>query len=160
MIAFNRDEDLDREAEPLSFQKDFPNIICGLDKQTGTTWLALNKISGDFAVLTNFRTIKNHKPAKYQTRGILILEYVKIRDETIKDKMFQSIEQYEKEVFNHIYRGFNLIYGNILTGDLKYRKNDMDSVSEPMEVPKDLLHGMSNGGLNIWDKVHRGKFLM
>lgn len=92
IIAFNRDEDLDREAEPLNFLKEFPNIICGLDKKTGTSWLALNRSTGDFAVLTNFRTVRANRPGDYASRGILILEYVKIRDETIKNKKFTSLE--------------------------------------------------------------------
>ena len=74
--------------------------------------------------------------------------------------MYATIEQYEDEVFKHNYRGFNLIYGNIVSGDLKFRQKAMSGISEPQIIPKDTLHGMSNAGLNIWDKVIRGKSLM
>ena len=44
IIGFNRDEDIHREAAPLSYHKDYPNILCGLDIRTETTWMALNKL--------------------------------------------------------------------------------------------------------------------
>ena len=98
MIGFNRDEDADRIATPMSFHNKYPNIVCGVDKLTGTTWLALNKLCGDFAFLTNYRSMANIKVEgqTYKTRGNLILEYVKIRDKTIsdEDKMYTSIEEY------------------------------------------------------------------
>ena len=36
----------------------------------------------------------------------------------------------------------------------------MVRISEPMTLSKDTLFGMSNAGLDTWDKVHRGKSLM
>ena len=61
VFAFNRDESIFRAAETIKFQteKGFENIVCGLDIQTGTTWFAFNKKTGDFACLTNFRTRRN-----------------------------------------------------------------------------------------------------
>ena len=90
--------------------------------------MALNKLTGDFAVLTNYRTVNNRLPGDYKSRGNLIMEYVKIRDETIKDesKMFQSIEDYENNVFKHMYKGFNLIYGNTITSSFKYYSHTND----------------------------------
>ena len=103
VIGFNRDEDTNREASPLDYHKEFPNILCGLDKRTGTTWMALNKSQGDFAVLTNYRSIHSRRVegVDYESRGNLILEYVKIRDESIDKsrKMFKSIEEYEEKAF-------------------------------------------------------------
>lgn len=46
IIAFNRDEVNYREAVPAEWHSKYKNIICGLDKETGTTWLALNKKTG------------------------------------------------------------------------------------------------------------------
>ena len=61
VIAFNRDERILRAAESLKFQTErgLTNIVCGIDIETGTTWFAFNKKSGDFACLTNFRTRRN-----------------------------------------------------------------------------------------------------
>jgi uncharacterized protein with NRDE domain len=52
--------------------------------------MALNTLTGDFAVLTNYRTANNKKTGDYSSRGNLIMEYVKIRDQTInpESKMF------------------------------------------------------------------------
>ena len=36
----------------------------------------------------------------------------------------------------------------------------MLKISEPTLLSKDTLFGMSNAGLDTWDKVHRGKALM
>ncbi len=58
-VAFNREEHIDREAVTLSFLDKYPNIICSVDKKTGTTWLAFNKKTGDLAFLTIYRTKKN-----------------------------------------------------------------------------------------------------
>jgi uncharacterized protein with NRDE domain len=112
------------------------------------------------AVLTNFRTMKNFEKGDFKSRGILVLEYVKIRDESVSNKTFATIEQYESEVFKENYHGFNLIYGNILSGELKFRQKAMEGISEPQCIPKDTLHGISNADLNCWDKVQRGKSLM
>ena len=95
VIAFNRDEEIEREAEQLKFQTDrgLPNIVCGIDKRTGSTWFAFNKNTGDFACLTNYRTVRNYKLTKdYESRGILVMEYVKIKDDSIpeEDKMTES----------------------------------------------------------------------
>ena len=103
VIAFNRDEDVGRglEAGALQFQDHHhssPNIVCGIDKRTGTTWFAFNKKTGRFACLTNYRTKRNSEqqlrheplnpleaciPRKYESRGALVIEYVKIGDPDI-----------------------------------------------------------------------------
>ena len=84
--------------------------------------MALDNLTGDLALLTNYRTKANDLKKKYTTRGNLILEYVKIRDSTISDadKLYKTVQEYEKKSFGNLYRGFNLVYGNVLTGDFKY----------------------------------------
>jgi len=78
----------------MEWHEDFPNILCGVDGPTGTTWLALNKRTGDIAFVTNYLTARNKASKDYDSRGILVLEYVKIKDPTIDDKMFNSFEEY------------------------------------------------------------------
>lgn len=62
MLAFNRDEMTYRESQPARFLEDqsMPNIICGIDVQTNSTWLAFNKETGNLCFLTNFRTPTNY----------------------------------------------------------------------------------------------------
>lgn len=61
VLAFNRDEITMRTSEPARFltEEGFPNIICGIDSPTKSTWLAFNKATGDVCFLTNFRTPNN-----------------------------------------------------------------------------------------------------
>ena len=109
-IAFNRDEFVTRAALPLQYLTN--NILCGIDKETGTTWFAVNKATGDFACLTNFRTRRNHEqPRDYQTRGFLVTEHVKMNDPTIKDKL--SKHEYDQKLRSEVFRGFNLVSGNL-----------------------------------------------
>lgn len=114
VIVFNRDELTTRLAEPLRFQgaRGMPNIVCGIDVATQSTWFALNKKTGDFACLTNYRTSRNRLLLrKYDSRGFLVLEYVKINDPDIKDKM--TMLEYDSVLRTGTYRGFNLVFGNI-----------------------------------------------
>ena len=83
VVAFNRDEDPNRKSKMLGWHPDFANILCGIDVQTGTSWLAINISTGDFAMLTNNRIVKADEKQAYTSRGNLIMEFVKIRDETI-----------------------------------------------------------------------------
>jgi uncharacterized protein with NRDE domain len=118
VIAFNRDEVTTRPATQARFLKEegYQNIICGVDEVTKSTWLAFNKLTGDFACLTNFRNPTNQIVKKtYGSRGFLVTEYVKINDSTIKEKKFTRIEDYEETVKNTKTRGYNLIYGNAFT---------------------------------------------
>jgi len=45
VVAFNRDEVTMRESEQARFleAEGMPNIVCGIDKPTKSTWLAYNK---------------------------------------------------------------------------------------------------------------------
>lgn len=74
---------VNRASTQLDYHPKYPNILCGLDKETGTTWLAINTQTADFAMLTNYRTPNNDVDKAYESRGHLILEFVKINDKTI-----------------------------------------------------------------------------
>ncbi len=119
-----------------------PNIICGIDVPTKSTWLAFNKHTGDVCFLTNFRTPDNYLAGKtYTSRGFLVAEFVKIRDLTIDRtlKQFSSVEDYENNLTSIITRGFNIVYGNAFTRKFKYfqfrNKNDGSRhMVEPLEL--------------------------
>jgi uncharacterized protein with NRDE domain len=97
------------------------NIICGIDAPTSSTWLAYNKLNGDVCFLTNFRNPANQIVNKdYSSRGHLVIEFVKINDPTIQNKKFKTLEDYEKNLFGIVTRGFNIVYGNVFTRKFKY----------------------------------------
>ena len=56
-------------------------------------------------------------------------------------------------------RGFNIVYGNVCTGEFFYfqNKNNGTVPQPPVKLLKDRIYGLSNGGLDDWDKVARGK---
>lgn len=89
------------------------NVVCGLDKDTCTTWFAFNKKTGNFACLTNFRTQMNKVKKDYDSRGRLVLEYVMIDDEDIFEGDRQTMEGFLEKLRCDTYKGFNLLFGNI-----------------------------------------------
>ena len=122
MIAFNRDEVTSRESSPAGYHPVYNSVLCGIDLQTGSTWFAVNCATGDFCFLTNFRTPANYnqRGKRYGSRGHLVLEYVKIHDLTITDKKYASVEEYEQALIDTDTRGFNIVYGNALSGLIRY----------------------------------------
>ena len=49
------------------------------------------------------------------------MDWVRIGDDTVKDKSLQTVEEYEEHLKTKVKtRGFNLVYGNVLTGQFKY----------------------------------------
>jgi len=51
------------------------------------------------------------------------MDFVKIRDPSIKDSHFKSIDEYEQKVTAMSKKGYNLIYGNIYDRFFKYYHN-------------------------------------
>lgn len=88
--------------------------MCGIDSVSNGTWFAFNKLTGDFSCLTNFRTIRNRtEKRKYNSRGSLSLEFVKINDPTISESEKMKYEDWLSDLYNSQRRGFNLIFGNV-----------------------------------------------
>ena len=72
MVAANRDERLDRPAQPSAILRDqHPRVLGGLDALAGGTWLAVNE-HGVVAGLTNRPSPEGRDPTK-RTRGELPL---------------------------------------------------------------------------------------
>jgi uncharacterized protein with NRDE domain len=128
---------------------------------TQSTWFALNKKTGDFACLTNFRTKRNRTlKKKYDSRGFLVMEYVKINDPEIPNRL--SLEKFLSMMYDGSFKGFNLIFGNILdqaysgkrqNGTLRvYQETNLPDNCKFSEQPKILIpgfaHGLSNGSIN------------
>ncbi|CDW75329.1 UNKNOWN [Stylonychia lemnae] len=139
------------------------NIICGIDQLTSSTWFAYNKLNGDICFLTNFRNPANQVENKnYGSRGHLVIEYVKINDASIQNKKFKSESDYEKNLFTIVTRGFNIVYGNVFSRKFKYfqyKNTDERLMKESIDLEAGKIYGLSNGGLDQWDKVIRGKQL-
>ena len=160
--------------EPLKFQsaRGLKNVVCGIDVQTQSTWFAFNTKTGDFACLTNFRTQRNRTlKKKYQSRGFLVLEYVKINDPDIAPGLKMPLEKFLSLMYDGTFKGFNILFGNILDSIESERPRcgilrvytdpnlpeEAKKFVKPATLVKQSVHGISNGGINVWNKVHVGK---
>ena len=88
------------------------------------------------------------------------MEFVMIGDDEIENKKFNEVGEYEKAIVSLVTRGFNLIFGNIKDRIFKYfrnENNELPTMSEPVNIKAGVFYGMSNGQLDQWDKVQRGK---
>lgn len=149
ILAANRDEYMSRPAKPADFHPDFPNVLCGIDMESGVeggTWLGVSK-SGKFAALTNV-LVQSRNPSKLP-RGKLVINYLKNDIEPMD--YLNSIE--EKK-----HREFNLLVGK-LNSQGKINVGYLSNWDE--EKPR-LLNDQTNvvACTNIngqWKKIQRGR---
>ncbi len=135
ILAANRDEFMDRPAEPAHWWTDAPGIFAGRDKRAGGTWMGITR-SGRFAAITNYRQMDMAFPAG-PSRGQLVRE---------------ALEHDIDPPGTAAYAGFNLIYGPI--GKLRYH-NNIDGRDEALTPG---IHGLSNALLDTpWPKVVKAK---
>ncbi|MEO5584354.1 MAG: NRDE family protein [Flavobacteriales bacterium] len=135
IVAANRDEFLDRPAEPAHFWKDAPDILAGRDERAGGTWMGITR-SGRFAAITNYREMRMNFPVG-PSRGLLVREALEHGIDTSTTKA---------------YAGFNLIYGDV--DNLRYH-NNIEGTDVALTPG---IHGLSNHFLDTpWPKVVRAK---
>jgi uncharacterized protein with NRDE domain len=135
IVAANRDEFLDRPAEPARFWPAEPHVLAGRDHKAGGTWLGVTT-GGRFAALTNYRDLRRPL-VQGPSRGSLVRS-------ALEDGFFP--------VGTEVYDGLNLLYGTV--DELMYH-NNITGETLPL-VPG--IHGLSNHLLNTpWPKVERAK---
>jgi uncharacterized protein with NRDE domain len=133
VVMANRDEFLDREAEPAHFWADAPHVLAGRDLRAGGTWMGITR-QGRFAALTNHRDLRRPL-VEGPSRGQLVRE---------------ALEQDIAPGTTATYAGLNLIHGTV--DDLRYL-NNITPHHQPLEPG---IHGLSNALLNTpWPKVQR-----
>lgn len=137
VVAANRDEFLERDADPARFWVDHPVILAGRDRKAMGTWMGVTRY-GRFAAITNHRDLRR-QPVHGPSRGLLV------RDALLGDPG-PDPEPME---------GYNLLYGAI--GALRYRSN-ISGADHELEPG---VHGLSNALLDTpWPKVERAKAVM
>ncbi len=65
--------------------------------------------------MTNYRTRENNVRKEYTSRGHLVMQFVQMEG--------QDVEAYEKEIQGKVTKGFNLVYGNVRQGWIRYYQN-------------------------------------
>ena len=108
--------------------------------------------------ITNFRELEQHgRPS----RGGLLMEYLEDADDDDKTRSACSFV-HDLHPRGQEYNGFNLLVGD--TSGIYYygnrtKKDDDQSIEHPNPLGKGIF-GLSNGLLDQWPKVQRGKELL
>ena len=145
LLLANRDEFHARPTDPAGWWPEYPGLWAGRDRQAGGTWLGITQ-AGRFAALTNFR--EGAPQAGKRSRGELVTGFL-TGESSPHDYLQQVLARGEE------YAGFNLLAGDLLTGELHYGGNRPGA--EPRALPAGL-YGLSNGLLNTpWPKTVRLK---
>jgi uncharacterized protein with NRDE domain len=152
VIASNRDEFLARPTAPLSrwTAPDGTEIFSGRDLLDGGTWLGLTP-QGRVGMLTN---VRRGPPGRgRRSRGELVLKWLTSR---------LTSSTFIEEVQGDDYGGFNLVVGQIDTGEWHWLSNRsvegaQGSAIGARPLPPGL-YGLSNGQLDApWPKTLRLK---
>ena len=116
--------------------------------------------------------MRNKIKRTYESRGALVLDYVKIGDEDIFEGDRMSLESFMERLQCDSYKGFNLLFGNIFDHDKSHQDNGQLKVYQdknwlerpdihlrpPILMKRQQAHGMSNGDVDTWMKVVRGRY--
>ena len=163
LILDNRDENLSRPTDPLH---DWGNgIVGGKDQLKSGTWMAVNKNTGRFAVLTNRRRPfqrkqkqETDKPKQAKlSRGEIVLNI--LNSESPLEQCLSEFNFCKKQ-----YGGFNIV-----TGDLNGWENNQEKLyyfnnyQEPFIIKLNPfnVYGLSNTFLHsTWPKVKLGVSLL
>ena len=150
VIAANRDESLLRPTAPLArwTSPSGATSVSGRDLRDGGTWLGLTPL-GRVAMLTN---VRHGPPASGElSRGQLVTRWLESN---------QSTADFENSVEASRYAGFNLVFGDLSSGEWRWCSNrGPDGAELKRPVSRRLaagLYGLSNAALDTpWPKSLR-----
>jgi uncharacterized protein with NRDE domain len=142
-LSANRDEFFQRDADPMHWWSDAPNVLAGRDLTGGGTWLGITR-DGRFAALTNYRAPSEVRPDA-PTRGLLVSAFLSGERIAPLDYLHDVARE------GHRYNGFNLLAGDFTRGELGWYGNRADA---PPTLLEPGVHGLSNSLLNTpWPKL-------
>lgn len=141
VLIANRDEYFQRPTSPLHRWADHTKIIGGRDMEAGGSWLAIHD-NGRWAALTNFRdpslAVGNISRGKLVNQCLLT--------ELLLADWFDELANHADQ-----YSGFNLVGGDLLSGECFYFSNQ----SAGVRIFKDGVYAFSNGHIDDqWPKMH------
>jgi uncharacterized protein with NRDE domain len=144
-LIANRDEFFERPTSSLHWWNE--DFLAGKDLREGGTWMGITR-SGRFAALTNYRG-PQEKQTGLQSRGHIVANF--LRNPANLNEALHELERTQ-----HAYNGFNLICGDINSGELWWLSNRSEHGKASPITPG--LHGLSNALLDTpWPKVARAK---
>ncbi|MES2945717.1 MAG: NRDE family protein, partial [Pseudomonadota bacterium] len=161
LIASNRDEFFDRPAAALMrWQTETgQDIISGRDLRAGGAWLGMTP-QGRVAMLTNVRELPAAagEAAAQKSRGELVIRWLETD---------MNADQFMAQTDNTAYGGFNLVLGDLQTGNWNWLSNrSFDRLATgagahrpantgwTSQVLSPGIYGLSNAALNTpWPKT-------
>lgn len=158
LLAFNRDEMMDRDAEKCHHWEDTPGVVGGRDCAGRGTWLCASSLTGRISFLTNVRERADLSDAPHPpSRGELPVNFVS--STTPASEYLTAVQDRAQH-----YAGFNLIAVEAAGGQAWYLTNRGEGGLEcPGEapLPEEVapgVHGLSNSVLDdLWPKVALGR---
>jgi uncharacterized protein with NRDE domain len=165
LVLANRDEFADRPVDSLRL---WPNedIVAGVDDPIkGGSYLAMHRKTGRFAAVVNVRQLHppNHTNTNDSTtttppvgggnsRGRLVVDFCTsdVPVESYRDTILTPSDKH--------YDSYSLIYGTIESGFYYYSNHE--GFAPAQKLQPGILYGLSNGDLDAWPKVVRGKNLL
>jgi uncharacterized protein with NRDE domain len=170
LILANRDEFTDRPVDSLRL---WPNedIVAGVDDPIkGGSYLAMHRKTGRWAAVVNVRQLvhpPNHQNGTNtndttptpvgggggNSRGRLVIDFCTSE---------VPVESYRETILTPsdlLYDSYSLIYGTIESG-FYYYSNHAGFAVPAQKLQPGILYGLSNGDLDAWPKVQRGKNLL
>ncbi|KAJ1911281.1 hypothetical protein H4219_005988 [Mycoemilia scoparia] len=182
VLAFNRDEFLDRPTKLAHYWEFSPAVLAPLDlmpprEEDRGTWLGVSR-DGRIAVLTNYRELNGPQP-NMLSRGRLVRHFL----ESARDSAFADVDAYAQHVLadRDRYAGFNLLLFDVLKDCAVYVTNrgpsggttDSTAATDDSQSPElqspgysrklalNRVYGISNSTLDVeWPKVKKGKALV
>lgn len=141
VVAANRDELLERPADPAGYWPGREGLLAGRDRAAGGTWMGVTR-AGRFAALTNVRDPRAFDPAA-PSRGGLVVDFLASREEPLGHLRRLAADPVRRN-------GFNLLGG--AEGRVAWLSN---ASGAPREVGAGI-HAVSNALLDTdWPKTRR-----
>jgi hypothetical protein len=134
LVAYNREEYIDRPSLSPSIQSGKPRVLCGIDQRAGGTWLGVNQ-HGMFVGLCNRRSPQPADPNK--SRGLICREALRCSNSR------KALDKVLEEVGRNQYEAFNLVIADRESGWVVHHDVDQDVVQ--MEEGLNII---SNQDLN------------
>lgn len=145
ILSANRDEFLQRPAQPLHAWPDAKGVYAGKDLSQGGSWLGIHT-NGRFAALTNHRDMRSQGPENPISRGNLVVDFL-----TSNLSALEYLTLLEESSAR--YAGYNLLVAD--PHQLGYYSNKS---AQSARILPPGLYGLSNGLLDTpWPKVESAK---
>lgn len=134
LVAYNRDEHIERQSQAPKIQSGRPRVICGIDRKSGGTWFGVNQHSMFCCCLNRF---KKDVPFSPRSRGLLCRELLNCHSAQEAAQMAMS------ELDSGSYAGVNYVVGDMHSAHCIYGGNKIECIDI-----NPGLHIFSNGNMD------------